>query len=334
MRNRRHGRRTLTATLLALTLAAGLTACGSGSGDDGATGSADAGKQYKIGFIPGIRGDKYYVSLQCGAEAEARKLGVSLEAQGGTAFDPASQTPVVQAVSATDPDAIVIAPVDSKAMFAPLQVVQQKGAKLVLVDTTLDDTSIAESAIHSNYFEGGVQGAQILSRLMGDKGTALLISLKPGISTLDQGKAGFEQEIAKHSGIEYLGAEYANNDQVKVASIVAATLSAHPDLTGIFLPSGTDAEGVGAALKRAGKTGEVKVVAYDAYPAEVEQLQRDEVQALIVQKPYEMGELGVRMAVDALDGKQTEEEILTDLLVATKDNVDSPEIKPFLYQDC
>jgi ribose transport system substrate-binding protein len=327
MRNRMHGRRTLTATLLAFCLAVGLTACGSGS-------NGGSGKHYKLGFIPGVRGDKYYVSLQCGAQAEARKLGVTLEAQGGTAFDPASQIPVLQAVSATNPDAIVIAPVDSKAMFTPLQVVHQQGAKLVLVDTTLDDTSIVESAIHSNYFQGGVQGARILSQLMGGKGTALLISIKPGISTLDEGKGGFEQEIAKHAGITYLGAEYGNNDQVKVASIVAATLSAHPDLKGIFLPSGTDAEGVGAALKRAGKTGEVKVVAYDAYPAEVEQLRRNEVQALIVQKPYEMGQLGVRMAVDALNGKQTTKQILTDLLVATKDNVDSPAIKPFLYHDC
>lgn len=315
---------------VALVLIAGLAACGSG---DKKGGGASNG-HYDITLIPGIRGDKYYVALQCGAEAEARRLGVNLSMQGGTAFDPSSQTPVVQAVSATKPDGIVVAPVDSKAMFVPLQQASDAGAKIALVDTTLDDDSFAVSSARSDYYQGGVKAADIINELTGGSGKALQISIKPGLSTLDQGKAGFEAGIKRYPGIEYLGTEFANNDQVKVASIVAATLQKHPDLNAIFLPSGTDAEGVGAALKRAGKVGQVNVVAYDAYPAEVEQVKNGEVQALIVQKPYEMGEMGVRQVVNALKGKPTTKRITTGLLVATRENVDSPQISRYLYRSC
>ncbi len=322
----------LLSFLVALALVAGLAACGS-SNDSNKSGTASSG-DYDITLIPGIRGDKYYVALQCGAEAEARRLGVNLKMQGGAAFDPSSQTPVVQAVSATKPDGIVVAPVDSKAMFIPLEQASQAGAKIALVDTTLDDDSFAVSTVRSDYYSGGVKAADIIDELTGGRGKALQISIKPGLSTLDAGKAGFEKGIERYPGIEYLGTEFANNDQVKVASIVAATLQTHPDLNAIFLPSGTDAEGVGAALKRAGKVGQVKVVAYDAYPAQVEQVKNGELQALIVQKPYEMGQMGVREVVDALKGKPTQKRITTDLLVATRENIDTPEIARFLYRSC
>ncbi len=320
--------------LVALALVAGLAACGSSDdANDGGDTTASGGR-YDITLIPGIRGDRYYVALQCGAEAEARRLGVNLEMQGGTAFDPSSQTPIVQAVSATKPDGIVVAPVDSQAMFIPLQQASQGGAEIALVDTTLDDDEFAVSSIRSGSHAGGVQAAAIVNELSGGRGKALQISIKPGLSTLDAGKAGFEEGIARYDGIEYLGTEYANNDQVRVASIVSAMLQKEPDLNAIFLPSGADAEGVGAALRRAGKVGEVQVVAYDAYPAQVEQIERGELQALIVQKPYEMGELGVRQVVNALEGRPTEKSITTDLLVATRDNIHSPEIERYLYKSC
>jgi ribose transport system substrate-binding protein len=333
MPKRAHGLRPLS-FLVALALVAGLAACGSSDdASDGGGGTASGGK-YDITLIPGIRGDRYYVAMQCGAEAEARRLGVNLEMQGGTAFDPSSQTPVVQAVAATKPDGIVVAPVDAKAMFIPLQQASDGGAKVALVDTWLDDRSFAVSSIASDYRSGGVQGAEIVDELTGGRGKVVQIGIKPGLANLDAGHAGFEEGIARYDGIEYLGIEYGNNDQVRVASIVAALLQKEPDLNAIFLPSGADAEGVGAALRRAGKVGEVKVVAYDGYPAQVEQIEKGELQALIVQKPYEMGALGVRQVVNALEGRPVEKEIATDLVVATRDNIDSPEVTRFLYRSC
>jgi predicted NBD/HSP70 family sugar kinase len=66
--------------------------------------------------------------------------------------------------------------------------------------------------------------------------------------------------------------------------------------------------------------------------AQIDQLQQGQVQALIVQKPVEIGRMGVEQAVAALNGEPTEAEITTDFVTATEDNLEDPDIEPFLYR--
>ena len=79
-----------------------------------------AKKNYNIQFIQGVAGDQFYITMQCGAEAEAAKLGVTLKTQGPQKFDPTLQKPILDSVMATKPDAILIAPTDVTAMQGPL----------------------------------------------------------------------------------------------------------------------------------------------------------------------------------------------------------------------
>ena len=51
-----------------------------------------------------------------------------------------------------------------------------------------------------------------------------------------------------------------------------------------------------------------------------------------VQYPYHVGELGVQMMVDALNGKPVEREVHTPFVIATPENVDTPEVQKFIYK--
>ena len=86
-----------------------------------------ASKNYNVQFIQGVAGDEFYISMQCGAEAEAAELGVSVTTQGPQKFDPTLQRPILDSVSAAQPDAIFIAPTDVTAMQAPLEKAAQSG---------------------------------------------------------------------------------------------------------------------------------------------------------------------------------------------------------------
>jgi ribose transport system substrate-binding protein len=77
-----------------------------------------------------------------------------------------------------------------------------------------------------------------------------------------------------------------------------------------------------SGLKQAGKLGDVKVVGFDAGPKQVEDLKSGLVQALIAQRPAEIGKDGVEQALNALEGKPTTKQIGTDFSVITKDNLD------------
>src|SRR6187399_1960556 len=97
-----------TALAVSLTLlAAVLTACGSGDDDNGG-GSSNK----DLTLVAGVKGDEFYITMNCGAQAEAKAEGASLNFQGPNEFSADQQTPIVDAVAAKKPDAVLIAPTD------------------------------------------------------------------------------------------------------------------------------------------------------------------------------------------------------------------------------
>jgi ribose transport system substrate-binding protein len=320
-----HGRRGTAALAIGLAASAiAVAACGSSnkSSSSGSSSGSGGGKHYKMTLIAGVKGDQFYITMNCGAQAEAKKLGVSLNFQGPDQFSPSLQTPVVNAVAAKKPDAVLVAPTDTKAMFAPINQLKQAGSKIVLVDTTLDDPSIAESQISSDNLGGGKAAADALAKLIGGKGKVLVVNVNPGISTTDARAQGFAQE-AKKLGLTYIGQQYDNDDPSKAASIVTAELAKNPDLKGIFAANLFSGEGASSGLSQAGKAGKVKIVEFDASPKQVQQLKSGAVQALIAQKPATIGADGVKQAYNALTGKPVTKKIGTGFVTVTKDNLAS-----------
>jgi ribose transport system substrate-binding protein len=313
------GRR--AATVLAAALFAvclGLVACG---GDDNGGGSASAGggKDYKLTLIAGVKGDEFYITMNCGAQAEAKKLGVTVDFQGPDQFDASLQTPIVNAVTAKKPDAILIAPTDSKAMFAPIKQAADAGIKIVLVDTTLENADMAVSQIASDNEGGGRAAAKALAGLIGGSGKVFVNNVKPGISTTDLRAKGFQEE-AKTLGLTYAGMEYNQDQPDKAAAIVKAQLAKTPDLKGIFATNLFGAEGSAAGLREAGNKT-VKIVGFDAGPKQVNDLKEGVLQGLIAQKPADIGAQGVQQAVAALNGDTTKPKIATGSVALTKDNL-------------
>jgi ribose transport system substrate-binding protein len=313
------------ATCLAI-LAFGVAACGSddnGSTSSGAsTGSSSsaAKKNYKMTLIAGVKGDEFYITMNCGAQAKAKELGVTLDFQGPDKFDASLQTPVVNAVAAKKPDAVLVAPTDTKAMYAPIKQLADAGTKVALVDTTLEQADFAVSQIASDNEGGGKAAADTLSKLIGGKGKVFVVNVKPGISTTDARGKGFEAG-AKAAGLTYVGQEYDDDDPAKAASVTKAALAKNPDLKGIFATNLFSAEGAASGIREAGKLGKVKIVGFDAGPKQVEDLKNGIVQALIAQKPAEIGADGVQQAYNALTGKPTEKQIGTGSVAITKDNL-------------
>jgi ribose transport system substrate-binding protein len=259
--------------------------------------------------------------MNCGAQAKAKELGVTLDFQGPDKFDASLQTPVVNAVAAKKPDAVLVAPTDTKAMFAPIQQMSQSGTKIVLVDTTLDQPDMAVSQIASDNEAGGKAAAAALAKLIGGKGKVFVVNVKPGISTTDARGKGFA-DGAKALGLTYVGQQYDDDDAAKAAAVTKAALAKNPDLKGIFATNLFSAEGAATGIREAGKLGQVKIVGFDAGPKQVQDLKDGVVQGLIAQKPADIGAQGVQQAYNALTGKATTKQIGTGSVALTKANLD------------
>jgi ribose transport system substrate-binding protein len=318
-------RKTWIVAALMAVLAFGVAACGDDDDEGGSSGgsasSSGGKKNYKMTLVAGVKGDEFYITMNCGAQAKAKELGVTLDFQGPDKFDASLQTPVVNAVAAKKPDAVLIAPTDTKAMYAPIKQLADGGTKIALVDTTLEQADFAVSQIASDNEGGGREAAKTLSELIGGKGKVFVVNVKPGISTTDARGKGFE-EGAKSAGLTYVGQDYSNDEPAEAASIVKATLAKHPDLKGIFATNLFSAEGAASGIREAGKLGKVKIVGFDAGPKQVEDLKGGTVQALIAQRPAEIGADGVEQAFNALTDKPTEKKIGTGFVSITKENLD------------
>ncbi|MVU83867.1 substrate-binding domain-containing protein [Nocardia sp. ET3-3] len=312
----RTGGRAAIVAAVAVAVAGLLAGCGGSVSNSGKTDAK------KLVLIPGVANEPFYISMQCGAQDEAKSLGYTLDTQAPSQFDASQQTPIVTGVIANKPGAILIAPTHAQAMASPIKQAKDAGIKVIEVDTALEDTSIALSSISSDNVKGGQLAAQTLAKLVGDKGSVLVINTKAGTSTTDQRAQGFENELKQsHPGMTPLGVQYNNNEAAQAASIVTATLAAHPDLAGIFATNLSSAEGAATGLRNAGKLGQVKVVGFDASPKQVQDLEDGTVQALIAQNPGDIGKQGVDQAAAALEGKPVTRTIQTNMIAITQDNI-------------
>ena len=245
---------------------------------------------------------------------------MDLDFQGPDQFDATLQTPIVNGVLAKKPDAILIAPTDAKAMYVPIKQAADAGIKIVLVDTTLEQADLAVSQIASDNVGGGRAAAKALAEAMGGSGAVFVNNTKPGISTTDQRAQGFEEE-AKTLGLEYTGMEYNQDQPDKAAAITKAQLAKNPELKGIFATNLFGAEGAATGLREAGKQDTVKIVGFDAGPKQVKDLQEGLLQALVAQRPADIGAQGVQQAVAALKGEPTKAKIGTGSAILTKENL-------------
>jgi len=308
------------------------TTSGSSAPGTAASSAAAAGKSYNVELVVGTKSDDFYVTMECGAMAEAKALGVNLTVTGPADFSAPEQAPILNAVAASKPDALIVAPTDTKALNPELTRIENEGVKVVFVDTTTTDPSVAVSHITSDNTGGGKLAADSLATQIGAKGTVAVINVNPGISTTDARIAGFTAEMkAKYPNITVLGTQYDNDSSATAASQVEADITAHPNLSGVFATNVLSAQGAATGIQHAGAAGKVKVATFDAEPQQITALKSNTIQLAIAQSPYLEGQDGVQQAVNALSGKQVSANIGTPLVAITQQNVNSASVQKNIY---
>lgn len=320
--------RTTVASVAVIGLAAALaSACGS-------SGSGGGSSTKTMELIVGTKSDDFYVTMECGAEAEAKKLGVKLTVTGPATFSVPEQKPLIDAAEVTKPDALIVAPTDSAALDPDLQKVEKAGTKLIFVDTSSANPALGLSRISSNNMQGGVVAADALGAAIGGKGTVAVISVAKGVSTTDARIAGFQQEMAsKFPGVTLLAEQNDDADSVgQATAFIEGDLAAHPDLAGAFAANVITAQGAASGVAHAGKTGKIKLATFDADPTQMSMMTAGTIQLAIAQEPALEGADGVEQALNAIEGKHVTANIATPLIAVTTSNMNDASVKPYIYE--
>ena len=97
--------------------------------------TAKPAKLYRIALVTGDNHDPFYVTMNDGAQAEAKKLGVKVTWQGPATFEAAPQITILDAVLASKPDFLLVAPTDVQALIGPLKQFGSHKIPVMTVDT-------------------------------------------------------------------------------------------------------------------------------------------------------------------------------------------------------
>lgn len=299
--------------LLACASLAAIAGCSSGSSSaSGAStqGQASSSGKITIAFNMGAEADPFFISMNLGAEAAAKALGVTVTWQGDpSVYSPSTQIPIAQQLLAERPSAFVIAPTDPSALQPTVDQAISQGIPVVNVDTHVNDLSKVLSFITGDNEQGGAAAADAMAAAMHYKaGQTYQVAVGASSATTTTNTArlaGFKTEIAaKYPGIQIVSEEYSESQPAVANTNVNNWLTKYPNLKGIFAIDGTNATGAAAALQSRNLVGKIALVGYDAYSTNVDLLSKHVFAALVAQQPYQEGYQAIEDAVKYLrDGK-------------------------------
>jgi ribose transport system substrate-binding protein len=293
---------------------------------------------YQIAVIPKGTTHEYWKSINAGAvkaERELRAAGtnVTIIWKGPLLEDDREQQiQVVENFVGRNVSAIVLAPLDSRALVAPVEDAVQAGIPVVVIDSALN-TKVTSSTVATDNRKGGRMGARRLGTLLGGKGRVVMLRYEVGSASTEEREAGFLEVMRS----EFPGITLVSTDQYGGATRETAYKAAQnllnrfgSQMEGIFAPNESTASGTLLALREQGLAGKVRFVGFDANEQLVSALRQGDIQGLVVQDPFKMGYLGVMTAVAVLRHEKVEPSIDTGVGLVTLDNIEEPGIKALI----
>ncbi|MUT65302.1 substrate-binding domain-containing protein [Paenibacillus sp. NEAU-GSW1] len=228
------------------------------------------------------------------------------------------------------PDAIVLAATDYNGLVPIAQQIVNAGIKLITVDSGINSDD-ALSLIATDNLAAGRKAGDELSKLLKGESKVAIISYIYGTSTQLEREQGVRQRLEEEARFNLVGTYYSEGLVEKAYTITKELLRNNPDLAGIVGLNEPSTVGAGKAIKELGMAGKVKLVGFDSSIDEVKQLEEGVIQATVVQKPYNMGYLSVKKALEAIDGQKLDKRIDTDSVVIDKNNMYSEQNQKLLF---
>jgi ribose transport system substrate-binding protein len=300
----------------------------------------NAAGTYNIAVIPKGTSHEFWKSIHAGAikaerELEGQGFRINLNWKGPLREDDRDQQiSVVENFMVRRVHGMVLAPLDSQALVAPVEAALRAKIPVVIIDSGLkSDKPI--SYIATDNFKGGQLAAEHLGKLLNGQGKAIMLRYQVGSASTEAREAGFMDVMkSKFPNIQLL-----STDQYSGATRDSAYQAAQNllnrfgrEVNGIFAPCEPVTVGMMLALRDAGKAGgAVKFVGFDAGSQSVEGMKKGDIQGLIVQNPMLMGYLGVKSVVDHLQGKKLEKVVDTGVTLVTQENMEEGKIRELIY---
>ena len=305
----------LFTTLLSFVFSVYFTSCGGGGSDRNSDENKTASKG-TIGVSVLTLGNPFFSVIAESITTEAAKHGYEVIVVDGNR-NVQKQANQIDDFLTKGVAAIVLNPCDRISTGAAIKKANDAGVPVF----TCDLKCVAEgvevvSHVGSDNLQGGKLAGEAMIEALGENGGKVLVVHFPQANSCQLRVRGFKEIIdaynkGKETGeivvVSELDGGGVRDEGYKVTE---DTLQAHPDLAGIFAINDPSALGARAALEKAGKQDQVKIVAFDGQPEGKQAIKDGKIYADPVQFPGKIGAKTVELIMTYFNGQEVAEEVL------------------------
>ena len=273
--------------------------------------------------------NEFFVTMAAGARAhqELNHERYHLVINGiRNEVDLAQQVALIDQMIASNVDAIVIAPADSKAVVPALARAHAAGIIIINIDNRLEQDILREFGLTIPFvgpdnFRGAEMAGEYLAAKLAPGDQVAILEGVPTAFNSQRRTAGFRKTMTD-SGMNIVAQQSAQWDQTMAVTVTAAILVQHPDLAAILCSNDNMALGAAAAVSQAGKEDQVKIVGFDNITALHDLIRGGNVLATIDQHADLLAVYGIEFALDALSSALPLEDKKTPVDLITRTSIE------------
>lgn len=290
------------------------------------TAGAQEKRKVTIGLVAKSQSNPVFQAAYAGAKDAARELGakynaeITIDWQTPPGEDAQEQAKAIERLANGGAAGIAVSCSDANTVTPAIDKSVDLGVPVICFDSDAPRSKRFACYGTDDDYCGRVIMKE-LARVMGEKGTVVILSGNQSAPNLRKRVEGAKAELANHPNMKLLddGVFYTIETPEAAAQTVQSAQSTHPEIEGWAMIGGWP-----LFTKNALKwnPGEVKAVSCDALPAQIGYLDSGHVQALYAQDCYGWGYKSVDLLMDKIvNGNSPKEAKITDpLKLVTKDN--------------
>ncbi len=293
-------------------------------------GGGQKGRKPRVALIMKSLANEFFQTMENGAKAHQKEHADEYEliANGiKDELDVSRQIDLVEQMVSQGVDAIVIAPADSKALIPVCKKAKEKGIVVVNIDNKFDDEVLEQNKVSfpfvgpNNRIGARKVGEYVAKKLKpGDK--VAIIEGVPSAFNGIQRKLGFEDAI-RNTKLTLVTSQSGYWETDKANKVASAIITEHPDIKAILCANDSMAIGVVAALRDAGKVGQILVAGYDNISAAQQLLKEGKIIATADQHADRLAVYGIEYALQIIKEKITPLDFETPVDLITAETLSS-----------
>lgn len=287
---------------------------------------------FKMIFIPKIvdETNDFWTSLLDGVDMATTEFDIDMTIVAPTSEeDYERQNELIEWAITQNPDAILICPCNYTKTTGAAKKVVEAGIHLILIDSVVDE-EIQEAIIATDNIEAGTKVGKYMKKYVEEDTEIAIVGHVKGTSTAIEREYGIREGLEEASE-RIVDVVFCDSSSVKAYTLTVELMKKHPNITLIGGLNEYSAVGAAKAIRDLGLGDAVTVVGFDSSTEEIRLLESGIFEGFVIQKPFNMGYLGVQQALKIVRGEEYEPYLDSGSELITRENIYTEENQKLLF---